>query len=222
MATQTGFDAAASAIDARILDAEKNAGKAMADVKNAINNLQDAAKATPPSIDFFAPSINVNIPVISGTAPGKPSLTAIKNAIGAIPGNFSASIAERTMQSAPQEGFVTPTIVLPTSPIYSELVKPSALAIALPDDNPDAPTVNLPTDLTVGDQTVPNIPTVAVPDWGEDIPVMDITLPETTFAYVEPIYESSLKTALASALLDGVNNGGTGLGVTVQTAIWNH
>jgi len=221
MATQTGFDAAASAIDARISDAEKNAGKAMADVKNAINNLQDAAKATPPAISFNAPTIGINIPLISAVGPSGPNLTAIKASVGVKPGEFSASIAERAMQSAPQEGFVTPTIVFPESPIYSPLVKPSQLLIALPDSIPTAPSVNLPTDLAVGNQTVPNIPTVSIPDWGEDIPLMDIDLPSTTFAYVEPIYESSLKTALASKLLDGVNNGGTGLGVTVQTAIWN-
>jgi len=221
MATQTGFDAAADAIDARITSAETNAGKAMTDVKNAIDNLQTAASAIPPSISFNAPTIGVNIPVISGVAPSAPSLTAIKASVGTKPANFSASVAERAMQSVPQEAFTVPEIVFPDAVIYSELVKPSSLAIALPDDIPDAPTVNLPTDLTVGNQTVPNIPTVSIPDWGEDIPLMDITLPETTFAYVEPIYESSLKTALASKLLDGVNNGGTGLGVTVQTAIWN-
>jgi hypothetical protein len=221
MASQTGFDAAADAIDARIQAAESNSGKAMADVKNAINNLQDAAKATPPSISFNAPTIGINIPSISAVAPGAPSLTAIKASVGLKPGNFSASVADRAMQSVPQESFTVPTIVFPDAPIYSALVKPSQLLIALPDNVPTAPSVNLPTDLAVGNQTVPNVPTVQIPDWGEDIPVMDITLPTTTFAYVEPIYTSSLKNALASTLLDGVNNGGTGLGTTVQTAIWN-
>ncbi|MCP3966631.1 MAG: hypothetical protein GY718_09820 [Lentisphaerae bacterium] len=40
--------------------------------------------------------------------------------------------------------------------------------------------------------------------------------------YVEPVYTSALKTAIETELLDGVQNGGTGLGTTVETAIWNN
>jgi hypothetical protein len=190
---------------------------------NAINSLNGVASEVPPSIDFIAPSINVNIPVVSGVGPSKPSsaISAIKAAIGATPGNFTASIDERAMQNAPQEQFSVPAITFPTSPVFDPLVKPSALAIALPDDIPDVPVVTLPTDLTVGDQTVPSIPTISLPSFGESLPTLSIDLPDTTFAYVEPVYTSALKTAITTKLLDGVQSGGTGLGATVQTDIWN-
>lgn len=212
-----------SLIESQISSADSRSADVLSRTFDAINNLNGVASEVPPTIDFIAPSINVNIPVVSGVAPSKPSaaIAAIKAAIGATPGNFTASIDERAMQDAPQEQFTVPTITFPTAPVFEDLVVPSALAISLPDDIPDVPVVNLPTDLTVGNQTVPNIPTISLPTFGETIPTLSIDLPDTTFAYVEPVYTSALKTALASKLLDGVNNGGTGLSATVQTDIWN-
>jgi hypothetical protein len=187
---------------------------------DAINQMAMAAAQPAPSLYFTAPHIGINIPQISGTGPTAPSLSAIKSAIGSVPGDFTASIQERAMQSAPQEGFVSPDINFPTTPVLTTLVKPSALEIDLPGALPDAPSITLPTDLTV-DRTVPNIPNISLPAWGEVLPTMDISLPEITFAYVEPTYVSALKTAIAANLLNGVTYGGTGLGATVQTAIWN-
>lgn len=211
-----------SLIETQISNADDRAESTISRTFDAINNLSQIAGEAAPSLDFTAPSVGVNVPLISGIGPSKPSeeIAAIKAAIGSAPGDFAASIAERAMQSAPQEGFVTPSITFPTAPVISTLIKPSALTIALPGNIPDVPIITLPTDLTVG-RTVPTIPTISLPTFGETLPVMDISLPDTTFAYVEPVYSSALKTALANKLLDGVNNGGTGLGATVQTNIWN-
>ncbi len=223
MATQVGFDTAVTQIDDQIDLAQTRATDAIANAFDAINNLTNVAMEVPPSIDFIAPTIGVNIPVVTGVAPAKPdaAIAAIKSAIGAAPGTFVADIDERAMQSAPQEEFSSPTIVFPTAPLFENLVVPSALTIALPGNIPDAPVVNLPTDLSVGNQNIPNIPTIEKPDFGEVLPTLDIDLPETTFAYVEPLYTSTLKDAITSKLLDGVQLGGTGLGATVQTDIWN-
>jgi len=214
VATTKGF------IETQIGNAEGRADSSISAAFDAINQMAQAASEVTPSLDFSAPSININTPIISGTGPTAPTLTSIRAAIGSAPGGFTATIAERAMQSAPQEGFVSPTINFPTAPVSSTLVKPSALAIALPGNMPDAPSITLPTDLTIN-RTVPVLPTISLPAWGETLPVLDISLPETTLAYVEPAYTSLLKTAITSNLLDGVNNGGTGLGATVQTAIWN-
>lgn len=200
--------------------AEGRSETAISTAFDAINQMAQAASEVTPSLDFTAPTIDINVPLISGTGPTQPSLASIKAAIGTIPGDFAASIAERAMQSAPQEGFVSPDINFPTAPVSSTLVKPSALEIALPGNIPDAPSITLPTELSI-DRTVPTLPTIALPSYGETLPTINIDLPETTFAYVESTYVSALKTALAATLLDGVNNGGTGLGATVQTAIWN-
>ncbi len=223
MATQTGFDEAASAIDAQILLANERSTTAMANTYDAINNLAAISQEVPPAIDFVPPSVSLNIPVVSGTAPSAPdaAIAAIKAAIGAIPGNFIASIEDRSVQSAPQETFTTPIINFPTAPLFSPLTKPEALTIALPGGVPDAPVITLPTELSVGNQNIPNMPAISLPSFGEALPTLDIDLPQTTFAYVEPVYVSALKTAIATKLLSGVENGGTGLNATVETAIWN-
>jgi hypothetical protein len=212
-----------SLIESQISTADSRSADILSRTFDAINNLNGVASEVPPSIDFIAPSVNVNVPLVSGVSPDRPTaaISAIKAAIGATPGDFAASIDERAMQDAPQEQFSVPTITFPTSPVFDDLVVPSALAISLPDDIPDVPVVTLPSDLTVGNQTIPNIPTISLPSFGEVLPTLDIDLPETTFAYVEPVYTSALKDAITSKLLDGVNNGGTGLGATVQTDIWN-
>jgi hypothetical protein len=135
-------------IETQISNSEDRAGTAISTAFDAINQMAQAASEVTPSLDFTAPSININTPLISGTGPTEPSLSAIKSAIGSAPGDFTAAIAERAMQSAPQESFVSPTINFPTAPVSSTLVKPSALAIALPGNMPDAPSITLPTDLT--------------------------------------------------------------------------
>ena len=209
-------------IEAQIASADTRASDIVSRTFDAINNMNAVAGEGTPSLDFNAPSISVNVPLISAIGPGEPTdrINAIRSAIGAVPGNFTASISERDVQSAPQESFVAPTISFPTAPLFEDLVKPSALTIALPGNIPDVPSLTFPTELNV-DQTVPNIPTISLPSFGEVLPTLDIDLPETTFAYVEPVYTSVLKTAIAASLLDGVNNGGTGLGSTVSTNIWN-
>lgn len=209
-------------IEGQITSADARAETTISRAFDAINNMSQAAGEVAPSLDFNAPSVSVNVPLVSGIGPTRPTGTieSIKSAIGSAPGDFTADIAERAMQSAPQEGFVTPDINFPTAPTSSTLVKPSALTISLPGDIPDVPVLVLPTDLTI-DRSVPNIPTISLPSFGESLPTLDIDLPETTFAYVEPVYTSALKSAIAASLLDGVNNGGTGLGATVQADIWN-
>ncbi len=211
-----------SLIESQISSADIRAESTISRTFDAINNLNGTAGEVAPSLDFVAPNISVTVPSIYGVSPTKPTaeIAAIRSAIGAVPGDFSASIADRSMQSAPQEEFVAPTITFPTAPLFDDLIKPSALSIALPGNIPDVPSLTFPTNLDV-DQTVPTIPTIALPEFGETLPTLSIDLPETTLAYVEPVYTSTLKTALASTLLDGVNNGGTGLGSTVSTNIWN-
>lgn len=209
-------------IESQITNADARSADVISKTFDAINNLSGAATEVPPFLDFTAPHVDVNVPLISGVGPTRPAsaIAAIKSAIGAAPGDFSASISERDMQSAPQEGFVTPVIEFPTAPLFDDLIVPSALDIALPGNIPDVPVLELPTDLSV-DRTVPNIPTISLPEFGEILPSLDIDLPETILAYVEPVYTSLLKTAIAAKLLSGVEDGGTGLGTTVQTDIWN-
>ncbi len=190
---------------------------------SAIRDMVAAADAIPPFLTFTAPNISLTTPSVSTVAPVKPDarIASIKSSLGAAPDDFSASVNDRATQDAPQETFTTPSIVFPTAPTFNPLVKPSAQTVTLPDDIPDVPALVIPTSLTVGGFTIPAVPSISNPNWDITIPSIDIDLPETTFAYVEPVYTSALKNAITASLLSGVENGGTGLGGTVETAIWN-
>ncbi len=210
-------------IATQITDSNDRATSAVGNAFDAISNMAAAAQTVPPFLDFTAPNISLATPSVSTVAPTKPGseIAAIKSALGSAPGDFTASVADRVTQDAPQEEFTTPIIVFPTDPTFNPLVKPSALPITLPDDIPDVPILTIPTTLVVGGMTIPAVPSISSPNWDITIPSIDIDLPDTTFAYVEPVYTSTLKTAIALSLLDGVENGGTGLGATIETNLWN-
>lgn len=202
----------------------ERATNAINEAHGFLQKLEEAATYIPEAFPDSEPvSLALQTPLLAAAAPFTPvtAINDIKATIPAQPDDFNASVADRDVQSVPQENFSTPNVSFPNAPVYSAETKPSKETISLPGGVPDTPTVSVPNDLTVSTQTVPSIPSISVPSFGESLPVLNIDLPGTTLAYVEPVYTSALKTALASALLNGVNDGGTGLGVTVQTAIWN-
>ena len=108
----------------------------------------------------------------------------------------------------------------------------------------DMPAINIAYDFqdgiidTSGDVVRPNVPSdndltpsvVTVPTSGEltSISVPTITIPSytleepttTELSYDESVYQSDLHDALETALLDFVENGGTGLGSDVEDALW--
>jgi hypothetical protein len=223
MATQVGFDSALTQIETQIGNAENRASDAVSNAFNAINNMAAAAQTVPPFLTFNAPNISLATPSVSTVAPTKPDseIAAIKAALGSAPSDFTASVDDRITQDAPQETFTTPNIVFPTDPTFNPLVKPSPQTVTLPDDIPDVPSLTIPTTLVVGGITIPAVPSISNPSWDITIPSIDIDLPETTLAYVEPVYTSALKTAITTSLLSGVENGGTGLGATIETNLWN-
>ncbi len=201
--------------------------RAVTAISDARSHLEALTNISLFEVDTIAPVVGGNIlitsPLLTAEPPAKPTtnITAIKASIPTQPGDFEATVTSRAIQSAPQEEFSTPVINFPTAPTFSAENRPSSLAVALPAKVPDTPSLTVPTDLTVSSQAVPNIPSISLPDWGETIPALSIDLPATVLAYVEPVYTSALKTALAADLLTKVNNGGTGLNATVEGNIWN-
>jgi len=86
---------------------------------------------------------------------------------------------------------------------------------------PDVPTAPSDADLTPTPQTPPSlgdIPGVTIPSI--TLPEDDIGSLEVSYDYDEAAYTSEIGDAVKAALLDYVQNGGTGLGADVEAAIW--
>lgn len=89
----------------------------------------------------------------------------------------------------------------------------------LTSNRPEAPTdeemsIDVPADPVVGTLATISIPTIT-------IPIYDLVEPGATeLGYTEATYNSDLQTALKIALIDFIENGGTGLGADVEDALW--
>lgn len=211
-------------IDDQIAVQNTRATTAISDARSYLEALTNASLF---EIDTIPPVIGGNIlitsPLLTALPPDRPTtaIAAIKAGIPTEPGDFEATVTDRSIQDAPQETFSTPVINFPTAPTFTSETKPDPQVIALPGKVPDTPDLTVPTDLTVSAQNVPNTPSISLPSWGETIPALAIDLPTATLAYVEPVYTSALKTALAADLLSKVQNGGTGLNATIEGNIYN-
>jgi hypothetical protein len=89
----------------------------------------------------------------------------------------------------------------------------------LTSNRPEAPTdeemhIDVPADPVMGTLATISIPTITIPTY-------DLVEPGTTeLGYTEAAYNSDLQVALKIALIDFIENGGTGLGEDVEDALW--
>lgn len=213
-----------SHVDNQVTIQNSRATGAISDAQAFLQALTNAALYAPNFIqNVELGNVLLNSQLLSASPPAKPTnnINIIKKSIPFQPGNFEATVTNRAIQSAPQEEFTVPDITFPTAPVFNKETKPSSPNIALPSGVPNRPSTTVPANLTVSTQTVPNIPSISLPVWGETIPALSIDLPQTTFAYVEPVYTSALKTLVNSKLINNVTNGGTGLGATIEANIWD-
>lgn len=156
----------------------------------------------------LSPSISINLPnlpapYVSGSIGG-----IDLNAIGAIP-LFTA---------------VEPTIVLPATPVpFSETL--DATAPPLKDDfiYPEAPVTSLPDIPTFEGLSIPTAPVIDIPTFSEELPsATDVVVPSNSFYWdSEDPYSSTCLDAVQTKLCDWVQNGGTGLVVEVEQAIFD-
>ena len=85
---------------------------------------------------------------------------------------------------------------------------------------PTPPSYTLPDAPVIEDLVIPPLPSLNIPDFEGTLPIDDIDPPCSIFEYSEAMYESTLKDLVESKLADLVTNGGTGLAVDVEAAIW--
>lgn len=108
--------------------------------------------------------------------------------------------------------------VMPDSDIvydFQNITLDSDLASSRPEAPSDAAmSIDVPTDPVMGTLLTISIPTITIPTY-------DLVEPGATeLGYTEATYNSDLQAALKIALIDFIENGGTGLGSDVEDALW--
>lgn len=106
-----------------------------------------------------------------------------------------------------------PSSVLPAAPGGA----PSITDVALPD----APLVVLPAVPTFSQLSIPTMPVSDLPLFSSSLPQNLLQPPTNTFAYADPGYLSALADPVVAKLLDNLTNGGYGIDVTDEVALWN-
>lgn len=112
-----------------------------------------------------------------------------------------------------------PVLDIPAVPSNALPTAPTAPAIADPIF-PDAPTVVLPTAPTITPPVLPEPPSIALPSFTSSLPIDDLVVPSNTFSFYEVAYSSSLLDAVKAKLLSDIENGGYGIDVADEVAVW--
>ena len=118
---------------------------------------------------------------------------------------FTKSAPELDIPSAPSSALPT----VPTSPSISDPVLPSS------------PVVTLPTAPAIGTITLPEPPSIEIPAFTLSSPVDDLVAPTNSFEFFEQLYTSALLDALQAKLLSDLENGGYGIELSDEAALWD-
>ena len=86
---------------------------------------------------------------------------------------------------------------------------------------PTKPVVSLPPVPTLSFANIPEPPEYNLPDFNVDAPVADLTPPEPSFVWNEAEYSSDVMDQLKTKIYNDLVSGGSGLGATVEQAIYN-
>lgn len=92
---------------------------------------------------------------------------------------------------------------------------PSIETVALPA----APSIEIPDEPTLFTVAIPSAPTVDLPAFSETYVDEIISIP-AEFSWEESPYNSEIWDALLTDVIDGIENGGTGLGADVEAQLW--
>jgi hypothetical protein len=116
---------------------------------------------------------------------------------------------------------VTLSITEPERPNIENLVDDAEIPTLGDIYIPSTPTVTSPTAPTISDIVLPEKPSVDIVPFAIAFPEDTITDTDVTaFEYTEAEYTSTLLDAAKAKLLSDVQNGGTGLGAAIETAIF--
>ena len=145
-----------------------------------------------------APALDTNVSLPTLSAPVAPNVNlAIEATLPPVPvAPTVRGVALADIPNAPVFDSTRPTITMPTAPDMFSAVVPTTPVIGGPD-----------------------VPPVTVFNRSSLTPMPDMQLPE--LAWSETMYDSALLASLNSRLKDWIDNGGTGLPLAVEQAIFN-
>jgi predicted nucleic acid-binding Zn-ribbon protein len=170
-----------------------------ADLGYGRSGITDSAKA---ELDGQRPT-RPTIPGITVTAPDAPTF------------DFTAVVPVAVLdflKSAPVLSLPSaPSAVLPPAPTPPLITDPVI---------PEAPVVTIPASPSVTMPNLPTAPTIQLPFFNANLPVDDLVAPTDTFQFAEAVYESALLDATKAKLLNDILNGGYGIDVTDELAMW--
>ena len=120
----------------------------------------------------------------------------------------------------PNFDIVSPTITIPDAPSVDWPSDPGESPSIVYPEIPTKASYDLPDVPTIEDIVIPTAPETEVPNFEGELPVDDVDLPQSIFIYDEAVYVSALRDAVSDKLLENVQDGGTGLAVDVEDALW--
>jgi len=145
-----------------------------------------------------------------------------------LPGDWPENSAMSPVwESLPDFTPVTIPTLTVSPPAWSNPDTPTADSITPPGDMPmvnqvtlpTVPSIDLPSVPSLDDIIIPSPPTTTLPEFDSELPSMTIDYP-APFSWGEPAYNSDIWTDLLAKVLDGIQNGGTGLDAAVEAEIY--
>lgn len=186
-----------------------------------INSLTDllAALEVPSTED-----INIDLPSFASiNYTTRPSLAGVE-----LPGDWPVNTAIAPSWTAlPSFSDVTFPVLSVLPPIWNDPDVPTLGVITEPGDTPainpvstpTAPIITLPDPPTLEDILIPAAPVITLPEFDAELPSATIDEP-APFTWGEPNYVSDIWADLLAWILDGLQNGGTGLAANVEAEIY--
>jgi len=120
----------------------------------------------------------------------------------------------------PVMSFSPPAWDSPDKPTKDNITTPGDVPVLLQPDVPVAPSIVLPDAPNLQDIILPSPPSITLPEFSGTLPD-DVLTPPAEFNWEESPYNSDVWYPLLDNVLDGLQNGGTGLAPEVEAEIWS-
>jgi hypothetical protein len=196
-----------------------NANDYIEELKNTLLESEDIESTI--EYDWPEPSVDYNMLANRPKAPSIESITIDPDDITdpVVPDLDDLVVPD--IPDMPVYSITVPNITLPDTPDTSFPDAPDVIPTISSVDLPSYPSFSIPDQPAIEYVSIPSPPDFEVISFeGEELPAIEMNPLEDTFAYSETPYQSDLLEALKAALIDGVENGGTGLGEDAENAIW--
>lgn len=124
--------------------------------------------------------------------------------------------------SIPTITFSAPSWNNPQKPVIDLVSAPGAAPELNTPDIPQAPDVALPTPPTLDTIILPSPPNTNLPEFNEELLPENFTFDDAiSFNWQDSPYNSEIWDTLLDKVVDGIRNGGTGLGADVEAELWD-